>query len=111
QGMGKLLISGGGRSNQRGEVLFWEVETGKIRLSRYGLSDRIFHIGVSRDGKVAAASADGLLRIWNQAPSTEDLVFRPDPQPVNSVAFAPNGYSLASAGRSGRVSLWNSSAR
>jgi eukaryotic-like serine/threonine-protein kinase len=107
---GKLLISGGGRANQRGEVLLWDVEAGKVWLSHYGLSDRILQVSVSRDGKVAAAGADGMLRIWNQKRSSEQLVFRADPQAVSGVAFAPDGLSLASAGRTGRVSLWNSSA-
>ncbi len=107
---GRMLVSGGGRASQRGEVLLWEVDTGKVLLSHYGLSDRILNVGMSRDGKVAAVSADGILRIWNQNRSSEELVFRADPQAVNGVAFAPDGFSLASAGRSGRVSLWNSSA-
>lgn len=107
---GKTLISAGGRGNQRGEVLFWDLASGKIRQSHYGLSDRVLHLGISRDGKVAAAGADGMLRIWNQNRSSEELIFRADPQAVSCVAFAPDGLSLASAGRSGRVSLWNSSA-
>ncbi len=107
---GKILISGGGRSNQRGEVLYWDVQTGKIDLSRYGLSDRILHVSVSKTGKVAAAAADGMLHIWNPNRSSEELVFRADPQALSGVAFAPDGFSLASAGRTGRVSLWNSSA-
>jgi WD40 repeat protein/tRNA A-37 threonylcarbamoyl transferase component Bud32 len=107
---GKTLVSGGGQPNQGGELLFWDIETGKIRQSRYGLSDRVLHVSASKDGKVAAAGADGILRIWNSNRSSEELVFRADPQAVNGVAFAPDGYSLASAGRTGRVSLWNSSA-
>ena len=107
---GKLLISGGGQGSQRGEMLVWDAETGKLRGSHYGLSDRIFHVAASRDGKIAAAGADGLLRIWNHNASSEPLVFRADPQTITGVAFAPDGFSLATTGDSGRVSLWNSSA-
>ena len=107
---GKILVSGGGLGNQRGEVIFWDADTGKIRTTRFGLSDRVLGVSVSRDGKVAAGLADGMIRIWNQNVSSEALHLRGDPQSVNGIAFAPNGFSLASAGRSGRISLWNSSA-
>jgi WD40 repeat protein/serine/threonine protein kinase len=107
---GKILVSGGGQGNQRGEVLFWDPDTAKIRDRRHGLSDRILHVAISRDGKVAAAGSDGILRIWDQAASSEALSFRADPQSISGVAFAPDGHSLATAGFRGRVSLWNSSA-
>jgi WD40 repeat protein/tRNA A-37 threonylcarbamoyl transferase component Bud32 len=112
---GKMLVSGGGLGTQRGEIVFWDIDASKLNNSklkdrRHGLSDRILHVSMSRSGKVAAAVADGLLRIWNPERSTEPLTLRADPQAVNGVAFAPDGYSLASAGRSGRVSMWNSSA-
>src|SRR5205814_791109 len=41
--------------------------------------------------------------------SSEPLTFRADPQTVKSVALAPDGFALVSAGHSGRISLWNSS--
>jgi WD40 repeat protein/tRNA A-37 threonylcarbamoyl transferase component Bud32 len=107
---GQTLVTGGGNANQRGEVHFWDADAGEIRVKHRGLSARVLHVCISRDGKVAAAGSDGILRIWNQNVSSEALSFRGDPQSVNSVAFAPDGFSLASAGRSGRISLWNSSA-
>jgi WD40 repeat protein/tRNA A-37 threonylcarbamoyl transferase component Bud32 len=107
---GKTLVSGGGRGSQRGEVLFSDVDTGKVRDARYGLSDRVQHLAISPDGKVAAGCGDGVVRVWNKGLSSEALSFRADPLSVSGVAFAPDGFTLASAGRSGRISLWNSSA-
>jgi len=106
---GKALVSGGGQGNQRGEVLFWDLETGKTTVSHYGLSDRVMSVSMSREGKVAAAGSDGIVRIWSHAASSEALSFRADLHAIRSVAFAPDGLSLISAGVSGRVSLWNSS--
>ena len=109
---GKILISGGGRSSQRGEVLFWDVEAGKIRLSRYGLSDRILQVSVSKDAASVAAAGRPTMHAHLEPESLQRGAALPqaDPQAVNGVAFAPDGYSLASAGRTGRISLWNSSA-
>ena len=107
---GKKLVSGGGRGNQRGEVIVWDTETGKPLTTRDGLSERIVHVAVSADSKVAAAGADGILRVWNQDLTSEALRFRADPLSLSGVACAPDRFTLASAGRSGRISLWNSSA-
>ncbi|MBI2806978.1 MAG: serine/threonine protein kinase [Planctomycetes bacterium] len=105
---GKTLVSGGGRSKQRGEVHIWE-DDGKTHFQRDGLSDTIHSVAVSKDGKVAAAGMDGLVRIWNRARTSEAISFRADPQAVYDVTFAPDGLTLATAGHNGRVSLWNSS--
>lgn len=106
---GKMLVSGGGAGNQRGEVIFWNAEKGTIHAERRGLTDRILHLAMSRDGKVAAAGADGIMRVW-QEEATEALSYRADPQTVAGVAFSRDGFTLVSAGQSGRISLWNSSA-
>ena len=105
---GKTLVSGGGPTLQRGEVHFWE-DDGATHHVRDGLAGRILSVSISRDDKIAAAGSDGILRIWNKKRSSEAISFRADPQIVNGVAFAPDGLTLASAGQSGRVSLWNSS--
>ena len=107
---GKFLVSGGGLRNKSGQVIVWNTETGKVHANHDGLSDSVLHVAISKDGKVAAGGADGILRIWNPKRSSEALSFRADPQSVSNVAFSPDGLTLASAGLSGRVSLWNSSA-
>jgi eukaryotic-like serine/threonine-protein kinase len=107
---GDILASGGGqRESQRGEVRTWDVVTGRTVFLRYGLSQRILNLSYARDGKLAGAGSDGLIRIWRNQLTSEAQTFRGDPQLVYSVAFSPDGQTLASAGRSGRVSLWNSS--
>jgi WD40 repeat protein len=106
---GQLLASGGGQRAEHGEVRTWEVASGKVQFLRYGLSDRILSLSYARDGKLAAGGRDGLIRIWEHHLASEALTFRGDPQLVYAVAFSPDGHSLASAGQSGRVSLWNSS--
>jgi WD40 repeat protein/tRNA A-37 threonylcarbamoyl transferase component Bud32 len=106
---GKVLVSGGGSGNHRGEVIFWSPESGHLRASHYGLTDRILGVSMSPDGKVAAAGADGIVRLWNRAFSSEAQSFRADSQSVRGIAFAPDGMSLATAGATGRIGIFNSS--
>ncbi len=108
--MGKTIVSGGGLGNQRGEMIVWDFESGKIRTGHYGFADRINEVAVSHNGKIAAAGSDGFMYVWNPKISSEALRIRADPQAVAGVAFAPDGLTLATASLSGRVSLWNSSA-
>jgi WD40 repeat protein len=105
---GDILASGGGQGIQRGEVRTWDVAAGKPLFLRYGLSHRVLSLSYARDGKLAAAGSDGLIRVWLYNLASEAMTFRGDPQLVSGVAFSPDGHTLASAGLSGRVSLWNS---
>lgn len=100
---GKVLASGGGRGIGRGDVNLRDVASGKLLMSRYGLSDRVLSVALSKDGKLAAGGKDGMVNIWDQALSSEPLTFRGDPHLVSAVAFSPDGQHLAWAGRSGRV--------
>src|SRR5262249_10228098 len=106
---GKLLASGGGVGIGRGEVRFWETATAEQRFLRAGLSDRILALTFSRDGKLAAAASDGLVRIWDQPLRSEAAIFRGDPQLALGISFSPDGRHLAVAGRSGRVLIANTS--
>jgi WD40 repeat protein len=105
---GGLLASAGGRGAQSGEVRLWQPATGQLRVARIGLPERVLSVAFGPEGRVAAASSDGLIRIWQRALSGEAYRFRGDTQVVYSLAFSPDGRRLASAGRDGRVRLWNS---
>jgi WD40 repeat protein/tRNA A-37 threonylcarbamoyl transferase component Bud32 len=106
---GNMLAAGGGPGSRRGEVRLWSVDRGILLASHFGLPDRILAVSFGREGKLAAGGSDGLIRIWDQAHSSEPLVFRGDPRVVFGLAFSPDGRRLASAGRSGRIHIWNSS--
>src|SRR5206468_3359082 len=106
---GDILASGGGQGSQRGEVRTWDVPAGKSLFLRVGLSHRTLSLSYARDGRLVAAGSDGLIRIWHSNLASEAYTFRGDPQLVYAVAFSPDSQTIASAGRSGRVSLWNSS--
>ena len=66
-------------------------------------------LSFSKDGRfVATGGADGLIDIW----STDDLGIvsvgmRGDPQGVQSLSFSPDGSTLLSSGRGGRLMAWH----
>jgi WD40 repeat protein/tRNA A-37 threonylcarbamoyl transferase component Bud32 len=108
---GRILASAGGAGSRRGEVQLWDPVGGKVLLSHHGLSEKILTVAFSRDGKLAAAGGDGIIRIWDKVSADEALRIRGDTQRVFALAFSPDGQRLASAGRDGRIRLWHSKGR
>jgi WD40 repeat protein len=78
-------------------------------LSRDELSIRwLRSVRFSPDGKrLATASADGTVRLWNADNGQEVLTLRAHTDPVNDVCFSPDGTRLASASDDGTVRLWD----
>ncbi len=88
------------------EVTFWKTSDGSLDRRLHGVSERVYGIAYSGDGKwLATASGDpgqyGLARIWATEPDggakpvrelseSQDVVF--------AVAFSPDGKKLATAG-------------
>jgi WD40 repeat protein len=65
-------------------------------------------VTVSPDGKrVAAALADGTVRIWDTDTGKEQARFAGHAGPVASVAFASDGRRIASASEDGTIRVWS----
>jgi WD40 repeat protein len=104
---GVFLASGGGKGVQRGEVRVWNPETGELLATRFGLSERVKAVSCNAAGLLAAGSQDGFVHVWDQARSSEARTFRADKQ-ILHLAFRPDGQTIAVAGASGRVSMFDS---
>ena len=112
---GKVLASGG----EDGVVQLWDVASAKPGAKLTDHKDWVLCLAFSADGKqLASGSIDGTIRLWDVTGGKKmaDLPFKvppppktpvPDPIPVNSLAFAPDGKALLYGAADGPVHFIN----
>ncbi|HKB04354.1 MAG TPA: serine/threonine-protein kinase [Gemmataceae bacterium] len=88
-------------------VTLWDVATGQERP--LGSPSGFTGLAWTRDAKTVAAAGARLIKLWDAATGQEQATLRGDPKEVfPSVAFAPDGKTVAAGTSEKSVRLWTS---
>ncbi|MFZ2277091.1 MAG: c-type cytochrome domain-containing protein [Prosthecobacter sp.] len=106
---GKTLATGGGELSRSGDIIFFDVATGKATQTwKEKHADTVLCLDYSPDGKrLASGGADKIARVTDIATGKQLNLFEGHTHHVMGVAFRSDGRVLATAGAEGTVVTWN----
>ena len=89
----------------------WGMCNARLRMTLRGSTEPVHCVAISPNGKtLAAASADGTIRLWDTSTGRQGLTFDlhlSSGDPAFAVAFTPDGRTLAAGYWDGFIRLWD----
>jgi len=106
---GKLLATGGGEPSRSGDVIVFDVASGKSTQTwKERHTDAVLSLDFSPDGKLlASGAADKIAKVTELATGKQVNLFEGHTHHVMGVAFRSDGRVLATAGADGVVMVWD----
>jgi WD40 repeat protein/uncharacterized caspase-like protein len=91
-----------------GQVLLWDVASGRDLGAFKGHGKGVTQVAFSRDGRLlASGSTDNTIRIWDVANRRELRTLTGHTADIESLDFSPDGKLLASSSEDGGTFLWD----
>ncbi len=106
---GKTLLAAGGKGVQLGEVVLFDVKTGK-RIGTVGHEmDIVIAADISADGKLVALGGPAkIVKVFSVADGKQVYEIKRHTDWVTAIEFSPDGSKLATGDRAGGIYLWES---